>query len=119
MEEKRKYPRIQNSLPITLINCGWDVVTITKNISACGVYCAIDKPLEVMTKVKIKLLVPSKDRWKKNTKEIYCKGVVVRNEYIKNNGKHPYHVGIYFNEIKEKDKKSLLSYIDSHLKTAL
>ena len=116
MGEKRKYPRIQTSLPITLIDCGWDVVTTTKNLRASGAYCAIDKPLEVMTKLDIKLLLPAKDRWQKNPKEIHCKGVVVRNEYVKNNGKHAYHVGIYFNEIKERDKKFLLSYINSHLK---
>jgi len=42
--------------------------------------------------------------------------VVVRSEYCKDNGKYPYRVGIYFSEIKEQDKKALLTYVNSCLK---
>jgi c-di-GMP-binding flagellar brake protein YcgR len=70
-----------------------------------------------MTKLDITLLVPTpQSRYSQKLKKIDCEGVVVRNEYIKDNGKHSYRVGIYFSEIKEKDKKTLLAYIDSCLK---
>lgn len=115
MQEKRKYPRIASNLPITLSDCGWDAVTETKNISASGACCAVNKPLEIMTKLSIRLLVPSGNP-KKKAKEVHCEGVVVRKEHVRDNGKFSYRVAIYFNALKEEDRKILLSYIDSHLK---
>ena len=115
MVERRQYPRVQKSLPLKLSDAEFDVLTETKNISGNGVYCAIDKSLPVMTKLAIVLLVPVKKNRQKGIRKITCQGVVVRKEYVKDDGKHSYHVGIYFNDIKEKDRKVLLSYIKNHL----
>ncbi|MCM8830889.1 MAG: PilZ domain-containing protein [Candidatus Omnitrophica bacterium] len=119
MQEKRKYPRIEKSLSLKLSYTNFDIITETKNISCNGAYCAIDKPIEPMTKLDIVLVFNSdKKNNKKNTKKIHCKGVVVRKELVLNDdGKYIPHIGIYFNEIKERDKKFLASYINSHLKT--
>jgi hypothetical protein len=119
MEERRRYPRLTKNLPIKLYDSEFDIVTETKNISGNGAYCAVDRPIPVMTKLNIVLLIPfrSKRNKEKIVKKINCEGVVVRGEYIKDNGRHSYYVGIYFNDIKEKDRKILLSYIDSFLKS--
>jgi len=116
MNEQRRYPRIEKSLSLKLSDSEFDVVTETKNISGNGVYCAIDKPLEPMTKLNIIILIPLRKNKNKTIKKIHCEGVVVRKEYVRNNAKFAYHVGIYFNEIKEYDRKLLLSYINAHLK---
>jgi c-di-GMP-binding flagellar brake protein YcgR len=113
MKEKRRYPRVSKKLSIKLFSSEFDIVTETKNISGNGVYCAIDKPLPVMTKLNILLLIPFKKNRNKIIKKISCNGVVVRGGYIKDNGRHSYYVGIYFNDIKEKDRRVLLSYINS------
>jgi c-di-GMP-binding flagellar brake protein YcgR len=113
MKEKRRYPRVSKKLSIKLFSSEFDIVTETKNISGNGVYCAIDKPLPVMTKLNILLLIPFKKNRNKIIKKISCNGVVVRGGCVKDNGRHSYYVGIYFNDIKEKDRRVLLSYINS------
>lgn len=118
MNEKRKYPRLESTLSIAISNPQWDVITETKNISASGAYCALSKPLPIMTKLDITLLIPFENKSIKKMKKINCRGVVVRDEYDKDNVECPYCVGIYFSEIEKKDRKTLLSYIDSHLKTS-
>jgi hypothetical protein len=114
MIDKRKYPRIVEILALKLCGCESDIVTETKNISANGAYCSVNEPIEPMTKLDIILLVPL-NRKKKSMKKIFCKGIVVRKEYAQGNGRHTWNLGIYFNEIKENDRKVLTRYIDSVL----
>lgn len=114
--ERRKFPRIQFNLPIKISDNVFDVVTETKNISGNGAYCSINENIEPMTKLGIILLVPLKRGGKKILRKLECKGVVVRKEYVKINGKNAYNIGIFFNEIKESDRKVLVSYVNSALK---
>lgn len=119
MVERRKHSRIKKILPLKLSHPECDILTETKDISVSGAFCSVDKPLEVMTKVNVVLLL-SMRKYKsksKTLKKISCRGVVVRKDYVKDNGKHSYHVGIYFNEIDERDKKALLSYINTFHKS--
>ncbi len=116
MEERRKFPRVGKNLSIKLSDGEFDILTETKNISANGAYCPVSKPLEEMTRLGLVLLIPIRKNRKKIIRKINCSGVVVRSEYCKDNGKYPYRVGIYFSEIKEQDKKALLTYVNSCLK---
>jgi hypothetical protein len=116
MIERRQYPRVLKAIPLKLSDAEFDVLTETKNISGSGVYCSIDKSLPVMSKLAIVLLVPIHKNKQKVIKKITCQGIVVRKEYVKDNGKHSYHVGIFFNDITDKDRKILVSYINSSLK---
>jgi len=111
MEDRRRSPRIVTSLPLKLTDNEYDILTETKNISASGVYCSVDKPIEPMTKLNIIILVPQKKANKKSVKKINCMGVVVRKEYVKTNGHHAYHIGIFFNDMDERDRKILISYL--------
>ncbi|MFH1875431.1 MAG: PilZ domain-containing protein [Candidatus Omnitrophota bacterium] len=116
MKDKRQYPRIIKSVSLKLSDVDFDVVTETKNISGNGVYCAVSKPFEAMTKLAIIILIPlANARGRSTVKKIRCQGVVVRTEHVRDNGKYAYHVGIYFNDIKESDRKALVSYINSHV----
>ncbi|RKY33055.1 MAG: hypothetical protein DRP68_03085 [Candidatus Omnitrophota bacterium] len=117
LKERRRYPRFTFALPIKISNQEFDVVTETKNISGNGAYCSVDKEIPIMTKLKIVILVPLIKRGKKFLKKINCKGVVVRSQPIRNNGKNFYNIGIFFCEIKEIHRKVLFSYINSALKT--
>lgn len=119
MNERRQYPRINKILPVKISHPDFDVaITETKNISANGVYCSMNKSLPLMTKLTILILVPNKN--KKIVKTITCEGVVVRMEEspaVNNNGKHPYSAAIYFNTIKEADRKALMAYVHTHITT--
>jgi len=110
--EKRKAPRINKSLPIKLNRKDFDVITETKNISCIGVYCAVPKYIEPMTKLKIVLIIPKHPGSKSSNQTIECKGVVVRTDVLENNN---YNIAIFFNEIKERDKQKISSYVEHYL----
>lgn len=112
MNEKRSHHRIEGVLALKLCAADCDLVTETKNISGSGAYCAVNKPIAAMTKLDIVLLVPLKNNHK-DVKKINCKGVVVRSEHLQDNTRQSYCLGIYFSEIKETDRRALISYINS------
>lgn len=114
MKERRRYPRITASLSLKLSDSEYDVLTETRNISGNGVYCSIDRPIEPMTKLEIVILIPIKKNKKKAIKKISCKGIVIRKDCLRTNGKHSYRIGIYFSEISDKDRKALVSFINSN-----
>jgi len=111
MEDRRRHPRIVTSLPLKLTDNEYDILTETKNISTSGVYCSVDKPIEPMTKLRIIILVPQKTSGQKTVKKINCQGIVVRKEYVKTNGHHAYHIGIFFNDLNERDRKTLANHL--------
>ena len=117
MKERRKSLRLDKNLSIKLSDTEFDVLTETKNISASGAYCPVSKPLALMTKLNVVLLVPLKTSRTKIIKKINCCGVVVRQEQVQDNGKYAYRVGIYFSDLKENDRKALSSYINSFRKS--
>ncbi len=116
MIDKRRYPRLAGNLFLKISFGKFDIVTETKNISGNGAYCAVDKRLAPMTKLDILLVIPYNVNSPTAIKKIHCRGVVVRTETIIEEKKNLYYVGIYFTEIKENDRKILLSFINSHLK---
>ncbi len=118
MDERRKYPRLDKSLPIKLKQDperNFDIATETTNISASGAYCAVTKSIAPMTKLKLVLLLPIHQSKMKKVRKIDCQGIVVRKEKNNNNKKFPYRIGIFFNEIDSQDRKFLHSYINSFL----
>lgn len=116
MVEKRKYPRIEGILPIKLSGCESDIVTETKNISGSGAYCVVNCPVTPMTKLDMVLFMPIKKSKGKTVKKISCKGIVVRSDRVENEGKIAYCLGIYFSEMKDSDRKNIVSHIDTVLK---
>ena len=113
MSERRKFPRIEKSLSIKLSDNEFDILTETKNISANGAYCPVRQPLPLMTKLDVVLLIPVAKNRSRAIKKLHCKGVVVRQEEARDNGTYSWRVAIYFNEIKETDRKMLAAYVDS------
>ena len=115
--ERRKDPRADNNIPLKISSEDFDIVTESKNLSCSGAYCLVDKPLEPMTKLKIQLLLPMKQKNKTIVKKISCCGVVVRSQ--PQEGEKNFSTAIYFNDIKDKDKKVLSQYVDVVLKNKI
>jgi len=113
MKEQRKSPRISRNLSVKFSDSEFDILTETTNISASGAYCPVTKPLDPMTKLSLVILLPLKKN--KTVKKISCTGVIVRCESSDDNSKYPYRVGIYFSDLKDKDRKTLSSYINTLL----
>ena len=111
--ERRKFPRLDNNIPVKICSEEADVVTETLNLSAAGAYCKVNKYFEPMTKLQVLLLLPLRRRNKVVTKKVVCQGVVVRTEAI--TGGEYYNIAIYFNEIQKKDSATISEYITALL----
>lgn len=113
-DERRRSPRVDKNIPLKISSDALDIVTESKNLSCTGAYCIVNKSLDPMTKLRIQLLLPCRQKSKTVIKKISCCGVVVRSQADKE-GKH-FSIAIYFNDILEKDKKIITEYIGSALK---
>jgi hypothetical protein len=111
MMDKRKYPRVKKRVPVKLCFSDSDVITETKNISGNGALCAVTKPLNLMTKLDITMLIPKTAATDDTVKTIRCKGVVVRVERNGDESEYSHDIAIFFNDIKEPDRKKLTNYI--------
>jgi hypothetical protein len=80
---------------------GWDIVT-TYDLGAGGMLFNYDKPVEMGTRIKLKVVFPFKDA------PIECVGKVVRSEKIENNKYYNYlsiyRVAVQFESISEPNK---------------
>lgn len=109
--EKRLYPRLKRNLPIE-VDFGCKVLE-TKDISLSGIYFEVDKEIPLMTKVSVTLMLPFSENEKKVEKTIECKGIVVRSEpHISKDEIPCYDIAIFFNEISEKSKATIASFIE-------
>src|SRR3989338_2441782 len=137
--ERRKGQRALAHIPVRIAQEDGDIVTETLNISRSGAYCQVNKRVELMTKLKIQILLPplrsqrshageepmaagqrfpegkslsaARKNQKRSAKTIHCQGVVVRVEPAAHNG--CFDVAIFFNEIAQRDAESINDYVGS------
>ncbi len=110
--ERRKGQRALAHIPVRIAREDGDIVTATLNVSRSGAYCQVNKRVELMTKLKIQILLPPRKN-QKRSKTIHCHGVVVRCEPSAENGR--FDVAIFFNEIAQRDAESINDYVGSCL----
>lgn len=108
-EERRKYPRIEQRLPLKIVANGYDFVTSTQNISCVGAYCHVEKYVPPFTKIMVKLTLPIAIG---NNHNVECKGVVVRTEDEENGG---FNIAVFFNEMNIHQRQKISQYINQFL----
>lgn len=106
--ERRRYPRIEKSLPFRIAADGYDFTTTTQNISCIGAYCRVDKYIPPFTKIMVKLTLPIMTNNGNKNCDVECKGVVVRTE---DENKGGFNIAIFFNEIKNSQRQKISQYI--------
>lgn len=111
--ERRKHPRTKSALPLKISKRGLDVITETRNISCSGVYCRVNKPIPLMSKINVTLLLPILSGKKVSTEKIECNGVVVRSEptIIKEAETAYQNIAIFFTELSKKNKNRIAQYV--------
>ena len=113
--ERRMFPRLRDEgLSLKLKSDDFDTVTHTLDISASGIYCKIDREIPLMSRVKIKLMVPESD---KALKELDVDGVIVREHPVIIDGviKH-YDAAIFFDSLSAREREIIQNYISSKKK---
>lgn len=113
-QERRKNPRANKSIPLKISSGEFDIVTETENVSGAGAYCRVERYIEPMTKLKIVILLPIKQRNKVSTKKIECTGVVVRSENVPLQPNW-FKIAIFFSDISNKDAQKISDYVNQHL----
>ena len=111
-QERRKFPRIHDEgLSLKLDAGDFDTMTHTMDISASGIYCKIDKEIPLMSKVRLKLMVPDTS---KSLRELDVDGVVVREHPVIIDGviRH-YDAAIFFDNLSSKNREMIQAYITS------
>lgn len=110
-QEKRRYPRLDVSLPVKISSNHGDILTETKNLSCSGAYCRVSQRLEPMTKLKVHLLLPMRKSKGVTNKKITCQAVVVRTQAVA--GEEYYDTAIFFSDIAPKDIRTINEFIES------
>jgi len=105
--ERRRFPRIDKSLPLKVAANGYDFITYTHNLSCVGTYCRVSKYIPPFTKISIKLSLPINSGNKEHRVE--CNGVVVRTDDEKEGG---FNIAVFFNQIRDTQKEKLSEYIN-------
>ena len=110
--ERRKYPRLEKTIPLKVAANGYDFITTTQNVSCVGAYCHVAKYVPPFTKVMVKLTLPIIANNERIDKDLECKGVVVRSEDEKNGG---FNIAIFFNAITNSQREIISQYINQFL----
>lgn len=82
------------------------------NLSLNGVYCKINEPIALMTRVKLTLSLP-RETVPESAEKVKCRGVVVRaNQTEKaSNQCNGNHIAIFFDEIGDEEQNKLAVYL--------
>jgi len=111
--ERRRFPRIEQNLPLKIGANGYDFVTYTHNVSCVGTYCRISKYIPPFTKVSIRLSLPiSGEGREKKIHEVECEGVIVRAIDGKDGG---FNIAVFFNRIKDIQLEKISQYINQFI----
>ncbi|MBU2063506.1 MAG: PilZ domain-containing protein [Candidatus Omnitrophica bacterium] len=110
--EKRRERRVSLQVPIKIGSSNFQIISSTKNISRSGLYCQVNRFVPVMSKLAVTLFVPLIVKREQVEQKIDCSAVVVRivpeeqKESVES-----YHLGLFFSEIKDKDRDCISQYI--------
>lgn len=108
--------RADLAVPLKIKDKDSSIVTKTMNITSTGAYCKTEKPLPLLSKVILTLLIPQHSRKKGTDKKIECEGTVVRTHPVIIDGKpQSYDVAIYFDGLSENDRLLISKYIEDHI----
>ena len=104
------------AVPLKIQDKDTSIVTKTINITSSGAYCKTDKPLPLLSKVVLTLLMPGGNKKRKSDRKIECRGTVVRTHPVIVDGRaQSYDVAIYFDELSSSDKRFISQYIEGHI----
>ena len=111
-DERRLAPRTDERLPVVVTDAGVTLQAETKNLSAAGVYCVLERFLAPMTKLQLRFALPNGGR----TQAVNCSGVVVRVEPVVNQpDQGRYNVAIFFTDLTDRDRAAIGRFVRQRL----
>jgi c-di-GMP-binding flagellar brake protein YcgR len=111
-EERRGAPRVAERVLLSVRDAKTELQAETKNLSAAGVYCALESFIPPMTKLQLRFELPVGGR----RVRIRCTGVVVRVEPVVTTASNArYHTGIWFSDLSARDREAILGFVRQRL----
>ena len=112
--ERRIEPRAVSRVALVLDHAAEELSAATENISASGAYCTVGRFIPLMTKLRVRLELPSG----RASRAIHCQGVVVRIEPPQETPRQQrYQVAVFFNDLSDRDRTHLAQYVQQHLQS--
>ncbi len=109
--ERRKYPRIPETVSWKVTVGSSIYATQTRNLSCGGALCQLPQSLPVMTKLEIAFDLPPGPQGH-SARSIRCIGVVVRQESrVDPQGIRTYLTAIYFLDLKVEDRQCIAEFV--------
>lgn len=110
--ERRRHLRTPERVSLDIQDAGTALSTETKNLSASGAYCTLNRFIAPMSKLQLRFELPHGARRVK----IRCTGVIVRVEpVIANAERGSYNVAIFFTELSERDRSAISRFVRERL----
>lgn len=110
--ERRRAPRIAERVVLAITDGGTELSTETKNLSASGAYCTLDRFIAPMSKLQLRFELPERSR----RTTVRCAGVVVRvDPVIAGAERARYNVAIFFTELSERNRSAISRFVRQRL----
>ena len=111
--ERRKSPRVEVDLPVSLEGAEGEISGRALNISTTGIYFELPHYIEPMTKIRMGLSVPASGEGT-GREVVQFDGVVVRTEpESPEDGVVDYRMAVFFTSVPEKSLEALTGFISS------
>jgi len=124
VQERRRQPRAAADLGMRFELPGPAATARVRNISQSGVRCHTDRRLPVMTQVQLAIALPIGPKGSLGTREITCRGVVVRCDPLESPAasagdasraanRSKYDTAIFFTDLGESDRSDVETFVST------
>lgn len=111
-QERRSAPRAAERVALAVSDTDFACTAETRNISASGAYCTVDRFIPPMTKLQLVFELPEGSRRVK----IRCTGVVVRVEPVVEEAQRGrYHIAVFFSDLSDRDRSAISRFVQQRL----
>ena len=112
LPERRKYPRVAESVSCQVSVGAERFETLTKNLSCGGALCSLSEPVAPMTKLEVVLdLPPSHGAVRVPRQTVHCVGVVIRQDKLPLEERPSYLTAIYFTDLTTEDRRRIGEFV--------
>ena len=113
VHERRREPRAPERIALAVSDAGTELATETKNLSATGTYCTVDRFIAPMSKLALQFALPNHGT---RPTHIRCTGVVVRvDPVITHAERGRYNVAVLFTELTPRDRAAIARFVRQRL----
>ena len=114
-QERRQAPRVAERVALAMTEANVLLQAETKNLSASGAYCTVDRFIAPMTKLELQFELPIGAR----RATIRCSGVVVRVDPVVANAQRAhYNMAIFFTGLSDRERSVIEQFVRRRLSAA-